>query len=1171
MRHDWRQTLDRCTQRLMQPTSAMPTALNAVLAELSAALACRRIGLYYRSTAEAQQAVLLAEAGTAGLPALAMYPAIHALAFADLAPTAVQQLAAGADAGGPVAALFTSCTLVDALRAAELDQLQLLPLGAADQWAGWLLCDRGARATGWDDQITLLAAAGAALISVALARSPVTAVSAVPTPALRSLEDNLPDAHIYQLHEVPGGPKRLTYLSRGLEALTGISVEQAISDPQYRFVCIHEADDASVWQADRHASATRTRFDQEFRYYAADGTIRWMHARAVPRVCAEGSVFWDGVAIDFTERRRAEEAVTRQARMQHALARCSQRLLERSSADHDQRAVLAAALEHLRAAAQVGRVALFENFEHPELGFASRMLAEACDPAAGSLLAQEPDHCIPWSLVPAAHMHALAGGEHVGGPCSAVFATAPQLLAVQQQLGIKSVQFFAIHVDGVWWGYLGFDDYATARTWDDQEIVLIRTAAEIFAAYFQRQAVERALRASRELLEAVIEHAPLDIFVRDRHGKFILVNQLYASHFNEQSGNMVGRDLADFVPADITARWLEQDNYIRNTGQPMTFTSSLRIQGVLHHYLMNKFPLADSSGAVVGVVGLATDIGELRALEESLRQANDDLQQRVANLSLLHQVAQTVTTITSLSMTLDVVGRTMLQAYTAGRVTIALCNGIDASFSPGADVLADHAVDVPLDLAADLATSYACTSRQASLVFDEGVGVIAAPLQIGETTLGVLRIERAMRAELFTPNDMSLAQTLAGLLAGAVQSAQLYNQALVARERLERLYQAGRMIAAAGLNREELYRAIHSAVARLMPAEAFVIIMVDERTATAEDVYLADQGGLWPGSQYPLAGSFAAFLLKEKGTVRFDDFRDVHGDEFHFQMFGAEEDTLSGIAAPFGRIGGMQGFVFTQSYRARAYTQEDQVTLELLVAHAATAIENAHRAEQALVAATDAERNRLARDLHDSVTQSLFSASLIAERLPVAFEHNPTEARGGLTMLHQLVQGALAEMRAMLNELRPKALVNTTLDQALGQLIQAFVNRQAVPVAVDLAPLPLLPPAVQIALYRIVQESLNNIAKHARARQVTITLTLDPPFAGAQGADWSGELTIWITDDGRGFDPAHVQHERMGLNIMRERARVIEARLAVDSTPAGGTQITVCWRGTVTAEGGKYQ
>jgi PAS domain S-box-containing protein len=232
----------------------------------------------------------------------------------------------------------------------------------------------------------------------------------------------------------------------------------------------------------------------------------------------------------------------------------------------------------------------------------------------------------------------------------------------------------------------------------------------------------------------------------------------------------------------------------------------------------------------------------------------------------------------------------------------------------------------------------------------------------------------------------------------------------------------------------------------------------------------------------------------------------------------------------------------------RVFTREET---ELAVAfgdQAALAIENARLHTQAERMAVAAERSRLARDLHDAVTQTLFSTSLIADVLPRLWERDQKEGRRRLDELRQLTRGALAEMRALLLELRPTALAEVDLGELLRLLAEAISGRARVPITVTVDGQCVLPPDVQVSMYRIAQESLNNVARHANASQVAVWLCCR-----------ADAIELRISDDGRGFDPSNIAPEHLGLSIMRERAETLGAALRIISQPGAGAQVAIIW------------
>ena len=205
-------------------------------------------------------------------------------------------------------------------------------------------------------------------------------------------------------------------------------------------------------------------------------------------------------------------------------------------------------------------------------------------------------------------------------------------------------------------------------------------------------------------------------------------------------------------------------------------------------------------------------------------------------------------------------------------------------------------------------------------------------------------------------------------------------------------------------------------------------------------------------------------------------------------------------------------------------------------------------AKKAAQEAVTAERTRLARDLHDAVTQTLFSSSLIAEVLPDLWAMYIEEAKKSTEELRQLTRGALAEMRTLLLELRPASLTQTRLSDLIKQLCEAFIGRSRLPITLTIEGERNLPPEVQIAFYRIAQESLNNVFKYARARQVNVSLLLS-----ASGVKFE------VCDNGIGFDTSTSKPTSLGMRIMRERAEAIGADFHIFSTPGSGTCVEVTW------------
>lgn len=251
--------------------------------------------------------------------------------------------------------------------------------------------------------------------------------------------------------------------------------------------------------------------------------------------------------------------------------------------------------------------------------------------------------------------------------------------------------------------------------------------------------------------------------------------------------------------------------------------------------------------------------------------------------------------------------------------------------------------------------------------------------------------------------------------------------------------------------------------------------------------------------------------------------------------------------------------------RPRQFNQDDIDLAVSFCDQTALAMENARLRERAQEDAIAAERNRIARELHDSVTQTIFSASLIAEVLPTIWTINPVEAQHGLDDLRKLARGALAEMRTLLLELRPIGLGEVGLEDLLKQLSAGVSGRIRADVNVHIQGEAILPTDVKLAFYRIAQEALNNVAKHSGADRVDIeieSISAAPrgrKKAGSSQAIFSQSVSVSIRDNGRGFDPGSVIGEHLGLGIMHERASNIHAALSIKSKVGAGTEISLHW------------
>jgi nitrate/nitrite-specific signal transduction histidine kinase len=397
----------------------------------------------------------------------------------------------------------------------------------------------------------------------------------------------------------------------------------------------------------------------------------------------------------------------------------------------------------------------------------------------------------------------------------------------------------------------------------------------------------------------------------------------------------------------------------------------------------------------------------------------------------------------------------------------------------------------------------------------------------------------------FSQQDISLLTAIGQQVGVAVEKARLYNQADQRMRELDALYQADEKLLT-HLELKQVLQALVDVAVELLQADKASLLVWDDMhqrlvlgasrgfSADILDEFNFDAG----------EGLIGQVAVTGKTAIVEDTLEDARV----LRWIVEREGVRSLMHVPI-RIGDQIFGVFNVNFHEpRAFGKDEQRLFLALTQRAALAIENAQLYGQAQLAATVEERQRLARELHDAVTQTLFSASLIAEVLPILWERKPEEGHKRLEELRQLTRGALAEMRSLLLELRPKALMEAEINELFRHLVDAFTGRARIPAKFILDGNCDLEPEIKVAFYRIAQEALNNVVKHAHAEQAAVTLQCKPGFV---------ILEIW--DSGRGFDIKSVPPDHLGLGIMQERAAQIGADLQIESSAGGGTTVRVRW------------
>ena len=243
-------------------------------------------------------------------------------------------------------------------------------------------------------------------------------------------------------------------------------------------------------------------------------------------------------------------------------------------------------------------------------------------------------------------------------------------------------------------------------------------------------------------------------------------------------------------------------------------------------------------------------------------------------------------------------------------------------------------------------------------------------------------------------------------------------------------------------------------------------------------------------------------------------------------------------------------FYLTEKQTGTMFEPADQELIELLAAHAAIAITNAGLFERSRELSILAERNRLALELHDAVSQKLFSLVLTAEAAATQYDRDPAAARTQLERLRSLSREALEELRSLILGLRPPELARDGLAATLRRQAEMLERVHGVPIELStqgsLDREPALDPDAELDILRIANEALHNAVRHAGAQRVTMRVSTE-----------HGTLVLEVSDDGTGFDPGRpeLRARHLGLTSMEERARELGGHLEIRSRPGAGTTV----------------
>ncbi len=692
----------------------------------------------------------------------------------------------------------------------------------------------------------------------------------------------------------------------------------------------------------------------------------------------------------------------------------------------------------------------------------------------------------------------------------------------------------------------------------------------------ERKRVEQALRASEAELRALFAAMTDVILVLDAQGRYLKVAPTNPALLYRPVADLEGKTLHDLFPPPQADFFLDHLRRALESNQPVNLEYSLNLEGRPTWFATTVSPmLADR------VIWVARDITERKQAEQALRerltfeQVITTISTELINLGpdeidagILHAL-QVIGEFTgddrSYVFRFSEDGTTMDNTHEWCRPNIEpQMPGLQAQPVKTlgwsvAQVKRLEVVHIPrvVDLPAE-----AQVDREQM----QGQGIqslILVPMVYRGTAVGFVGFDSVRRARTWTDDDIALLRIAGEIFANALEHRR-------ARQALQSAYQTLERRVEERTRELATLNAIAAVVSRSLDLRD---ILSDALDKTLEITQMGcggsyrlegegDDAYLNPLVYHGLSDEFVRFagrlLLRtsrvqataDTGQPLVWEVASTPAEPAMKQALEREGVELV-VSVPLMAKGRLVGAIQLGARETRAFAPEELALLAAIGQQVGMAVENARLYEQAQQSAAFAERSRLARELHDSVTQSLYSLTLYAEaaaRMMQNGEH--TQAAGYLREMRDTAQEALREMRLLIFQLRPPALEKSGLAAALQARLDAVESRGGIGTKLRVEgdsgakPIPLL---VQEELYHIAQEALNNALKHAHPTQVQIYLRFDPDA-----------VHLEISDDGAGFTlPSAEESGGLGLPGMRERAERIGADLRLQSTPGQGTKVAV--------------
>jgi PAS domain S-box-containing protein len=766
-------------------------------------------------------------------------------------------------------------------------------------------------------------------------------------------------------------------------------------------------------------------------------------------------------------------------------------------------------LHRLGEAAGVSRVYIFENYVGEDGQVWATQRYEWVAPGVPAQIDNPVLRAIPYRDAGFARWEEVLGrGSPVyGNTADFPESERPEMRAEE----ILSIVVVPIFVEGRWWGFIGFDDCSKEREWSVAEIDALKAATSTLGAALQRQVMEEDLRGSEERYRAVIEQATDGIYLLDADARRILeTNPSFEKMLGYAADEMRGMEVYDIVahPRENVDATIERT--LRERRRVVGGRRYRRKDGSVLDVEVGVSVISHDDREVICTI--VRDVTERKKSEEALRQS-----ERLYR-TVIEEVTENICLV-------DVETRRIVGSNPAFRETLGYTEE-ELGRMTLYDIVAhdrgsvDQNVWRTVEVGRSLVGQRKYRRKDGTLLDVEASGSII--LRDDRETLCVVAhdvTERARAQELLEERVATLSHIASDL--------------------------------AFDLPTEDTLNVLARSAVNASTAVACAVILIDERDETPHlfgshglpEGYTAGlQAAYRAGARSPSLEAFRKrepvlvhdlrrFLLADPGYAPIHRFvREVPWDIVYSLPLVSRDRAVGSIF--FCYLPGLEP------------GEDERIFLEAVADQAAVAVENARLFAQTRGKAALEERQRLARELHDSVSQALYGIALGAKTARKLLDQNPERVADPLDYVLSLAEAGLAEMRALIFELRPESLETEGLVAALEKQAAALRARHEIEVQAVLCDEPEASPEAKEAVYRIAQEALHNTVKHARASQVEIRMNC--------GSGW---ISLEVSDDGVGFDAKGEFPGHLGLRSMDERAQRLGGRLEVVAAPGSGARI----------------